>query len=52
MYYGSFSDVTIRCFNTKGEYGDPKATDIIAMNPVTLQFPSGMKVSVHLNLYF
>lgn len=45
LYYGSISDITLRCFNTKGEYGDFKSTDIVASNPVTLQFPTGVKVS-------
>lgn len=45
LYYGSMGDVTLRCFNTKGEYGNHKSSDIISSDSVVLQFPSGMKVS-------
>lgn len=44
-------DVTLRCFNTKGEYGDRKFSDIISSDSVTLQFPSGMKVSHNLQFF-
>ncbi|XP_074031981.1 major royal jelly protein 9 isoform X2 [Leptinotarsa decemlineata] len=44
LFFGLMSDVKIACFNARGDYGDRKSTDIVADNPVTLQFASGMKV--------
>ncbi|KAG5882679.1 hypothetical protein JTB14_026090 [Gonioctena quinquepunctata] len=45
LFFGLMSDVKIACFNTnKDGYGDSTSTNIIADNPVTLQFASGMKV--------
>lgn len=44
MFYGLMSDIKIGCWNTKGEYGDRVYSDIVASDPVTLQFASGVKV--------
>nr|ATB56353.1 yellow-d2 [Leptinotarsa decemlineata] len=44
MFFGLMSDVKIACFNIRGEYGDSRSTDIVADNPVTLQFATGMKI--------
>nr|XP_023012025.1 major royal jelly protein 3-like [Leptinotarsa decemlineata] len=47
LFYGLMSDVKIACFNARGEYGYYKSTDIVADDPVTLQFVSGIKVIVN-----
>ncbi|CAH1108269.1 unnamed protein product [Psylliodes chrysocephalus] len=45
IYFGLVSDVQIACFNTRlGDYGSYTSSDVIADNPVTLQFASGVKV--------
>ncbi|XP_018570749.1 major royal jelly protein 3 isoform X2 [Anoplophora glabripennis] len=44
MFFGLMSDVKIACWNSKGEYGDRLYSDIVASDPVTLQFASGVKV--------
>ncbi|CAH1116312.1 unnamed protein product [Phaedon cochleariae] len=44
MFFGLMSDVKIACYNTRGQYMDIQSTDIVADNPVTLQFASGVKV--------
>ncbi|XP_076259522.1 major royal jelly protein 9-like isoform X2 [Rhynchophorus ferrugineus] len=43
MIFGLLSDITLACWNTRTEYGSNRF-DIIANNPVTLQFPSGIKI--------
>nr|ATB56351.1 yellow-d1 [Leptinotarsa decemlineata] len=44
LFFGLMSDIKIACFNIRGDYGDWRSTDIVAANPITLQFVSGMKV--------
>ncbi|XP_030751653.1 major royal jelly protein 3-like isoform X2 [Sitophilus oryzae] len=43
MFFGLLGDVTIACWSTGTDYGT-KQFDIVANNPVTMQFPSGIKV--------
>ncbi|CAH1153962.1 unnamed protein product [Phaedon cochleariae] len=47
MYYGLLGDIKIACFNTQGIYQNKNSTAIIADNPVTLQFPDGVKISTN-----
>ncbi|CAH1277858.1 unnamed protein product, partial [Diabrotica balteata] len=44
MYFGLVGEVKVACFNTRiGDYGG-QGSGIVADNPVTLQFPTGVKV--------
>ncbi|XP_050511655.1 protein yellow-like isoform X1 [Diabrotica virgifera virgifera] len=44
MYFGLVGEVKVACFNTRvGDYGG-QGSGTVADNPVTLQFPTGVKV--------
>ncbi|ENN70589.1 hypothetical protein YQE_12764, partial [Dendroctonus ponderosae] len=43
MLFGLMKDTQIMCWNTRTEYGR-KNFDVVAVNPETLQFPSGVKI--------
>lgn len=43
-YFGTMHDTAINCWDTTLEYG-PESIEVIAQDPQTLQFASGMKVS-------
>lgn len=45
LFFGLLSDLAIGCWNsiTYPEYGSTN-TEIVVVNPDTLQFPSGLKV--------
>ncbi|XP_056633332.1 uncharacterized protein LOC130442945 [Diorhabda sublineata] len=45
LYFGLMSNISVGCFNTRGEYGLPgNYSDVVARNEETLQFISGAKV--------
>ncbi|CAG9773981.1 unnamed protein product [Ceutorhynchus assimilis] len=43
MFFGLMKDFQIACWNARTDYG-PKNFDIVASDPITLQFPSGIKI--------
>lgn len=45
LFFGLLSDLAIGCWNsvTYPEYGGTN-TEVVVVNPETLQFPSGLKV--------
>lgn len=44
-FFGTMHDTSINCWNTATEYG-PENIDVIAQDPRTLQFASGLKVNI------